>query len=336
MHISGCLQKVNIPTRTCTHYLEMAVPTGGKRIHNLSEFVKQVSNCSHIAVFRPFLKIYHHYLVIEVQSDSMIIIHNIGGALKTLTARGFAEILEEKIKFTITKDSSCKLVSEHLDFDAGLYLIERSGYPSTEEENEYVIKRARTRLGEKDFKFSSKNCEWFVTWAITGIGKCEQIENAGKAERMLADVLDGTVCNYRSATAKTVIDQGLEVSAYAMQKVAASSAITGSGAAIATGCLSAAVTAAPAIEIVAAGVSVKTLYKKWKKKQIDSRTFRREYIKKVSGTSMSIGGGIIGATVGQICFPVPIVGAIIGGVVGSLVGRGSGVAAAGIIHDKLT
>lgn len=43
------------------------------------------------------------------------------------------------------------------------YLIERFDYPRTQDQKKKAIERAIKRLGEKDYKFYSSNCELFAT-----------------------------------------------------------------------------------------------------------------------------------------------------------------------------
>lgn len=320
------------------------VPTGGKQIPDLSNFKEKVGRCSHIAVYRPLLNMFHHYLVIEVNRNSIMIIHNIGYARMSLSSGGFGKILKEKIEFNTKKNNPNKLQSEHLDFDAGLYLIEGSEYPTTENQKDQVIQRASRRIGETGYKFSSNNCEWFVTWAITGKGRCEQIENAGQAKRVLADVADSTVCNYRTATLKTIIDKGVQSSIIVVEKAVASKILKGSSkllvktattatSRIATGAV-AAIGVVP-VEAAACAFSINSLHNKMKDGQIDKRTFKREVTKKVSGSVGAAGAGIGGAVIGQILIPVPIVGGIVGGIIGGLIGRSSGSAISGAVYDNV-
>lgn len=266
----------------------------------------------------------------------MLIIHNSGGVLNAISSGGLAEIQEEEIDFTTEEENPCKFKSKHLDFEAGLYLVERSGYPITEDEKTQIIKKARSRVGENDYKFSSNNCEFFVTWAITGYGTCEQLQNAGP--RLLADVADSTVCNYRSATVKTVFDKGVQSTIIGIEKAVlkGSSNLMVKTAATATTRVATGAVAAIAvvpIEAISCALSIKSLIKKLKEEKIDDRTFKRETTKKISGSAAAAAAGVGGAVIGQIIIPVPIVGGIVGGLVGGLIGRLSGTVVSGKVYD---
>lgn len=60
-----------------------------------------------MAVYRPFLEIFHHYIVKEIYiyMDYMVIIHNAGDLSSFLSSIWFAEIKEETIKF-VTKHAN--------------------------------------------------------------------------------------------------------------------------------------------------------------------------------------------------------------------------------------
>ncbi|CAC5426798.1 unnamed protein product [Mytilus coruscus] len=153
----------------------MTLPSGAKGIPDLWTFKKRVGPCSHIAVYRPLLKIYHHYLVKQLNINSIVIIHNVEGLSKS-TPSGFYHIQEDEIEFTTKPPYLNKFESDHLDLKSGVYLIERPGYPITTFEKEKVIERATKQLVEKDYTFSSSNCEWFVILALTEVGECGQME----------------------------------------------------------------------------------------------------------------------------------------------------------------
>lgn len=79
----------------------------------------------------------------------MVIYHNVGGLSKSLASFGFAEITEETIQFKTEKPFLHQLKSEHLDFDSDVYIINKTRYPSTNDEKKKVIKRAKKRLGQR-------------------------------------------------------------------------------------------------------------------------------------------------------------------------------------------
>ncbi|VDI07518.1 Hypothetical predicted protein [Mytilus galloprovincialis] len=264
----------------------------------------------------------------------MVIIHNAGDLSSFVSSFGFAEIKEETIKFVPEKTN--ETMSVYLDFNSGIYLIERFDYPRTEDQKKKAIERAMKRLGESDYKFYSSNCELFATWTMTRAGECEQIENAGQLKIVAADMADSTICNYRSAGIKTVIDKGLQATIIGTESVKKISTLIVDSTSSATsnvvaGAVASAV-AAP-IEALSCIHSISSLHDKKTDKQIDQRTFEREVTKNISGSLASYGGSVGGAVCGQMLIPVPIVGGVVGGTVGSLVGRLSGSVVSGVLYD---
>lgn len=151
------------------------LPCGAQRIPDLLSLKKRVGFCSHIAIYKPSLKIYHHYLVKEMKVNSIVIIHNVDISNYILSS-GFGHIHEDEIKFSTEQPYRDQFESDHLDFEAGVYLIERNGYPTSTDEKVKVSERAFDRRVEIDLKFSSSYSEWFVLWALTGLDECARME----------------------------------------------------------------------------------------------------------------------------------------------------------------
>lgn len=53
-------------------------------------------------------------------------------------------------------------------------------FPGNEVQREKAIHRAVHRLGERDYRFFSNNCEHFKNWVHYGTHKSEQVEAAGQ------------------------------------------------------------------------------------------------------------------------------------------------------------
>lgn len=250
----------------------------------------------------PMYGIYHHYLVISVSDGSMSVIHY-SGEQKTFTKfGGFAQIKVENLEF----ESETNL-PRLLDFTSGLFLIQKGEYPHTEDEKKTAINRASSRFNENDFRLSSNNCEWFVTWVLTGIGSCEQINNADQGRRALADAIDSTVCE-RESLLKTFVSKG--------------SALAGPIDAVDT-----------VLKIV---LKIFALENQKQDGQIDHHTFKREVTKKVAGTATATAGAMTGAMIGQTIIPIPYVGGVIGFIAGSNAGRLFGSVCSGKLFDFFT
>ncbi len=52
-------------------------------------------------------------------------------------------------------------------------ILDHSGLPYSPEE---IVRRARSRLGESDYRLLSNNCEHFCHWCISGVSRSAQVE----------------------------------------------------------------------------------------------------------------------------------------------------------------
>jgi len=52
-------------------------------------------------------------------------------------------------------------------------------HPEARYSAQQIVRRARARLGECDFRLRSNNCEHFCNWCISGISRSAQIERFG-------------------------------------------------------------------------------------------------------------------------------------------------------------
>jgi hypothetical protein len=59
-----------------------------------------------------------------------------------------------------------------------------------------VIRRARTRLGEKRYRLLTNNCEHFVEWCLHGVHRSFQAETALAYPRMLGEWIEGSALRF--------------------------------------------------------------------------------------------------------------------------------------------
>jgi hypothetical protein len=56
-----------------------------------------------------------------------------------------------------------------------------------------VVRRARSRLGEKKYRLLTNNCEHFCEWALHGVARSFQVETSLAFPRLLGERLQGAV-----------------------------------------------------------------------------------------------------------------------------------------------
>jgi hypothetical protein len=56
-----------------------------------------------------------------------------------------------------------------------------------------IIRRARSRLGEKKYRLLTNNCEHFCEWALHGVARSFQVETSLSFPRLLGERLRGFV-----------------------------------------------------------------------------------------------------------------------------------------------
>lgn len=106
----------------------------------------------------------HHAIVVSVDADK-----------KKLLTIGYSKISDKNrrrgAKFVILESEE-----EIEDFGNLFFYIYHESEQSLAPEE--VVKRARSRIGEKEYNLLSKNCEHFATWCKTGIAFSRQVEIA--------------------------------------------------------------------------------------------------------------------------------------------------------------
>ncbi|XP_061188574.1 uncharacterized protein LOC133196730 [Saccostrea echinata] len=156
------------------------------RLEDASEVRKlvrsgEIGPASHIRVHRPralhFLcwkfdySYDHHFLVTDATENKLTIVHYAPKRISMIILlKGVAEIIQESVEVT---DSD-----ETLDFSSGVYHITSDYYPKTQEEKSEAVKRAKRRLGERQYSVFHNNCDSFVSWTLLGKSYSHQAMNA--------------------------------------------------------------------------------------------------------------------------------------------------------------
>lgn len=147
-----------------------------RRIKN-TEDLKTLVRCgvvgpaTHIKVYRPRMlhilwwtfdySYNHHYMVESATTDKIKIIHYAPKRISSiLLFRGVAEIREEMVKIESNNDT--------LDFVSGVYVIFKDKYPRTGRQKRNCVRKARRRLGERQYSVFHNNCDCYVSWTLIG------------------------------------------------------------------------------------------------------------------------------------------------------------------------
>ncbi|XP_062611122.1 uncharacterized protein LOC134272970 [Saccostrea cucullata] len=157
-----------------------------KRLKDASEIRQLVQSgeigpASHIRIHRPrslcilwwtFDYSYnHHFLVTDATENKLTILHYAPKRISMIILlKGVAEIIQESVEVTNS--------DETLDFSSGVYHITSDSYPKTEEEKSEAVKRAKRRLGERQYSVFHNNCDSFVSWTLVGNSYSHQAMNA--------------------------------------------------------------------------------------------------------------------------------------------------------------
>lgn len=204
-----------------------------------------------------------------------------------------------------------------------------------------ALNSARHALGRK-WKFFQFNSEHFVTQALTGEGKCQQLVNLGKnAQRhLLTGVLTGVAtkecCQALQGCVKHVCSQGAKEAAEEVVTSAAKAAAkqitketaeeavskaasVSLGSKLASGA-KAGLFGGIIVEGACLAYSVRGAYKQMESGKISKEQFRHHVVQQTGSAGGSLTGGVAGAAIGTALIPIPVVGSVVGSVVGGVVG----------------
>lgn len=67
-----------------------------------------------------------------------------------------------------------------------------------------VVRRARSRLGERGYDLLANNCEHFCTWCCFGAGRSRQVERLGSSSRYVVSRLQRLIQRFAASGGATV------------------------------------------------------------------------------------------------------------------------------------
>ena len=186
------------------------------------------------------------------------------------------------------------------------------------ENRDLALRNARSALG-REWNLFCFNSEHFVTWAMTGEAKCQQLVNLeATPEHCGEELISDTVTTgeaVKSAAKAVAIHLTKETAEEAVSKTTAISV----GRQMASGA-KAGLFGGVVVEGACLAYSVHGAYQQMQRDEISQEQFRHRTVKETGAASGSVAGGVAGAAIGSVVIPIPVVGTIVGGVVGGIVG----------------
>ena len=108
----------------------------------------------------------HHLLVVKVLSDTKVLVLNYAGP-------------EISCKWPPTLPVVGEVIEEVREIDNPKFAVSVLAFrdpPETLYTAEEAFERARTRLGERQWRLFTNNCEHLVNWALTGVARSSQVD----------------------------------------------------------------------------------------------------------------------------------------------------------------
>lgn len=120
----------------------------------------------------------HHMMVVEVIDSSHVRVIHYTGVCEDATKAAVAEALMTAISSTSSGQS--EIIEEKVEINLGNATVEllRYAHGVALYTGAEAIKRARSRLNEKQYNLATNNCECFINWAITGKSESGQVNKA--------------------------------------------------------------------------------------------------------------------------------------------------------------
>ena len=235
-------------------YYFQTTPLYSRLVKSMRDFFNCQDLTCHYAVQRP-LGYFHHFLVIGWKGEKKIIIEYSG--VSTI-GQNVGEVTVKCIKESDIEES---IAHKHL------YAIEISNSRKTNLQNKLSFGRIMEKLGEKDYSLESNNCEHTASYILTGDAKSEQISKSKPLIWLLIHIVDSVLSYIQSRLVGDIIISFLPFPSF--------------------------ITAV----IVHFAILVREIYRLRRRKQlnqINDHDYKRELVKKISGTVGAIFGGFVG------------------------------------------
>lgn len=154
---------------------------------------RNLKPCRHITIQRP-LGYKHHVFIGEV-NPNWCDYFQYECSWKTwvtclLTLSPPGQITKSRLYYSLHKDNR-KIFNFHNG--ETICIVNRVDYPESKSAEYECIRRANSRVWEKEYSIVFNNCESFVNWIFSGDNTSHEYRNASLLKQMSANALDGVI-----------------------------------------------------------------------------------------------------------------------------------------------
>lgn len=174
------------------------------QLNSYKEFRKRVKLLSHIKLKRAG-GYFHHIVVLAISPvsdgvDAVTIGHYTTSAeIGTESSHGIGKFIQQTI-FIGENDTH-----DVLDFNQGVYLVEKENYPRTKDDIEEAFNRLSERIGERMYEISSNNCEHAINFILTGKSVSHQADTKTCSRICFIDLINILIIDCKEVGLKTAL-----------------------------------------------------------------------------------------------------------------------------------
>ncbi|XP_052058223.1 uncharacterized protein LOC127698667 isoform X1 [Mytilus californianus] len=176
------------------------------KLKNYDDFRRECKPLSHIQVKREGVHDYfHHFVVLKTSKvsdriDAVTIEQYTSSAeIGMESCDGIGKFIQQTIFIGENKTHNI------LDFNQGVYLVEKENYPSKEDEIEEAFNRLNDRIGERKYELSSNNCEHAINYIFTGKSFSHQADTKTFSKKCFNDLFNILIIDCKEVGLKTAL-----------------------------------------------------------------------------------------------------------------------------------
>ena len=121
---------------------------------------------------------WHHMMVIEVKSATIVRVIHYTGIEEDVTSKSMQTSVAAKKGASSVYMDTAHIKEEDIEFNLSIQEVELLRYDpesTAKHSGQDAIKRARSRLHEKEYNLLTNNCECLINWAITENSESGQV-----------------------------------------------------------------------------------------------------------------------------------------------------------------